>query len=346
MIEYFEKLDPLTKEYFYILSKEIPQFIYDYVDTDAMKRIDGVGCGCGTDYTKLYTKNFFYSNLRHSIGVALIIWNFTKDKKQTLAGLFHDISTPVFKHCVDFMNGDYEKQESTEELTTKMITESEEIMKLLKRDNILVEEVADYHKYPIADNDTPKLSADRLEYTLTHSICSRNIWSLEQIERFYKDITILKNEDNIEELGFKTLEIAEEFVDGAKKMWMNWVSNQDKLTLKFYATIMKKMSDKGLVTLKDLYTLSEKEMIEKIENCEVDNIANSFKNFRNATRIYESDEPAKDKFCISVKTKRRYIIPLVSDGVRIDKASQKAREIIEDYLSYETPKYAYLDFNV
>ncbi len=40
-------------------------------------------------------------------------------------------------------------------------------MNLLTRDNIRVEEVLDYHIYPIADNDTPKLSADRLEYALS-----------------------------------------------------------------------------------------------------------------------------------------------------------------------------------
>ena len=28
------------------------------------------------------------------------------------------------------------------------------------------EDVADYHRYPIADNDSPRLAADRLEYTL------------------------------------------------------------------------------------------------------------------------------------------------------------------------------------
>lgn len=352
MSKYFEKLDSLTKEYFNILSEDIPQFINDYVNTDAMQRIDRIGCACGSDYTKLHTKKFFYSNLRHSIAVALIIWNFTKDKKQTLAGLFHDISTPVFKHCIDFMNGDYEKQESTEELTVKMITNSEEIMQLLKRDNILVEEVSDCHKYSIADNDTPKLSADRLEYTLTHGICSHDIWSLEQIKRIYKDIIILTNEEKVEELGFKTLEIAEEFVKGAKNLWMEWISNVDKLTLKFYATIMKKMSDNGLVTVNDLYTLSEKEMIEKIENCNVDNISNSFKKFRESKEVFESEKPVEDKFCISAKTKRRYIIPLVAmnkekgAGVRINSVSEESKNIIEDYLNYETPKYVYLDFNI
>ena len=62
-------------------------------------------------------------------------------------GLFHDIVTPVFKHCVDFLNDDYMKQESTEDLTTKIISESKEIMSLLRRDNILLEEVDDYHKF-------------------------------------------------------------------------------------------------------------------------------------------------------------------------------------------------------
>ena len=145
MNEYFENLNETIKEYFKALSDEIPDFLYDYINTKPMQRIGKIGCGCGTDYTKIFNNKFFYSNLDHSIGVALIIWNFTKNKKQTIAGLFHDISTPVFKHCIDFMNGDHETQESTEELTTYMIKNSKEIMELLERDNIKVDEVDDYH---------------------------------------------------------------------------------------------------------------------------------------------------------------------------------------------------------
>ena len=37
-------------------------------------------------------------------------------------------------------------------------------------DNIKIEEVEDYHLYPIADNDTPKLSSDRLEYSLSNAL--------------------------------------------------------------------------------------------------------------------------------------------------------------------------------
>ena len=87
----------------------------------------------------------------HSIAVALIVWHFTHDKKQALAGLFHDIATPVFKHCVDYLNGDFMTQESTEDLTTEIIKNSKEIMSLLKRDGIKIEEVDNYHIYPIAE---------------------------------------------------------------------------------------------------------------------------------------------------------------------------------------------------
>ena len=132
MSNYLEKLDKTKKEYFKILSSEIPEFLEEYIETPEMQKQGKISMSCGTIYSKMYNQTW-YSSLDHSIGVALIIWNFTKDKKQTLAGLFHDIATPVFKHCIDFMKGDYEKQESTEELTTKIITKSKEIMDLLKR---------------------------------------------------------------------------------------------------------------------------------------------------------------------------------------------------------------------
>ena len=348
MSQYFENLNETIKEYFKVLSDEIPDFLYDYINTPEMQRIGKIGCACGLDYTKIFNNKFFYSNLEHSIGVALIVWNFTKDKKQTLAGLFHDIATPVFKHCIDFMNGDHETQESTEELTTSIIKNSREIMALLERDNIKIEEVDDYHIYPIADNDTPKLSADRLEYTLANGLYFKEIWDVEKIKKIYSNLEVQKNEENIEELGFKNKEIAEDFVDGASQLWPLWISNKDKLVMQFLADTVKKMSEKNFLTTKDLYTLSEQEVIEKIENCNDENISKCFKLFRNSTDIGESDEPVEDKYCISINAKRRYIVPLVENNnsyERINDISISAKEQIDTFLQHNTKKYAYLDFN-
>lgn len=81
MNEYLENLNETVKDYFKVLSTEIPDFLYDYINTPEMQRIGNIGCACGLDYTKIFNNKFFYSNLEHSIGVALIVWNFTKDKK-------------------------------------------------------------------------------------------------------------------------------------------------------------------------------------------------------------------------------------------------------------------------
>ena len=260
MKNYFEMLDKTIKEYFKILSDEIPDFLNEYINTKEMQKQSGISVSCGTYYTKLFDKMIWYSSLDHSIAVSLIVWNFTKDKKQTLAGLFHDIATPVFKHSIDFMNGDYEKQESTEELTTRIINESQEIMKLLKRDGIKVEEVDNYHIYPIADNDTPMLSADRLEYTLSNGLGVRKkVWNLNDIKEIYDNIEVKKNEQGIDELGFKDKTIAEKFVKGMRILSNSYIDNKTKLSMQFLADIMKNMSYKNLITKKDLYELSEKD---------------------------------------------------------------------------------------
>ena len=340
---------PELREYVEILSPEgIPEFLNDYIETPEMQRLKKVGVSCGTQFTDIYNHKFNVSNLEHSICVALIIWNFTKDKKQTLAGLFHDIATPTFKHCIDYMNGDHVKQESTEEKTTQIIKNSKQIMELLKRDNITVEEVNDYHIYPIADNDTPKLSADRLEYNFCNGMFfnSKNIFALEQIKRIYQNITILKNEEGTEELGFLNIEIATEFVKSGSKLWPMWYKNDNKITMQYIADTVKKMVENKELTIEDLYELSEDDVINKIETSKDLELAENFFKFRQATKVYESDEPIKNKYCINIPTKRRYIIPLVKTekgAKRIDEVSEEAKKAIEEYLTFEPKKYAYLD---
>ena len=73
-MNYYKNLNPEIKEYFHILSPTIPEWLWDYVNTEEMQRIGKISMNCGADYTKLFQVKYFYSNLEHSIGVALIIW--------------------------------------------------------------------------------------------------------------------------------------------------------------------------------------------------------------------------------------------------------------------------------
>ena len=348
MSKYLDNLNNEVKEYFSILSPIFPEWLLEYIDTPEMDRISKISLSCGTDYSKCFDVKYWYSNLEHSVGVALIIWNFTHDKKQTLAGLFHDIATPAFKHCIDFMNGDSETQESTEERTTDIIKNSKEIMALLNRDGIKLEEVNDYKLYPIADNNSPKLSADRFEYTFSSGLTFCRVWELDKIRKIYNNIVVTKNEDGIEELTFKDKEICEEYIHTASKLWPEWVSDKDRTVMQFLADMCKSMNNAGYLSVDDLYSLSEKEIINKFINCEDKYLSDSFIKFQNADIVYTSDKYIDDKYCIKVKAKTRYVNPLVltdNGPVRINEISEKANKDINDYI--DLPKggyYTYFDF--
>lgn len=349
MAKYLDTINPLLKNYYNILSEEFPEFLIEYIETPSMQKQDRISCSCGTYYSKMFNIDLWYSSLEHSIAVALIIWHFTHDKKQTLSGLFHDISTPVFKHCIDFMNNDYENQESTEDLTRKIILESKEIMNLLKRDKITIDEVADYHIYPIADNDTPMLSADRLEYTLSNGLGQvKKIWGLEEIEKIYSNIVIIKKDDGTPEMCFKDKEIAERFVEVMSELSILYMDDKRRFAMQFLADIMKRMSNLSIVSVEDLYQLSEKEIINKIKNCNDYNISECFKIWQNGLNIKVCKEKVQNKYCVNVKAKKRYIDPLVETNLgvkRLSDISTKAKDCINNCLNYTFDRYVYMDFD-
>lgn len=121
--------------------------------------------------------------------------------------MLHDGSSPVFSHVTDFKNKNYLEQVSIESLNTKMLKQDKQLLKLLKQDKILFDEISDYHQYSIADNDSPKLSADRLEYMFSTGMIMADIWSLDRINECYKNITILQNEEGDIPIGDYTISL-------------------------------------------------------------------------------------------------------------------------------------------
>ncbi len=341
MSKYYDNVSKEIKDYFKILEPDFPEWLNEYIDTKELLSQQYISITCGTIYSDLFESDFFFSSLDHSVAVALIVWHFTHDRKQTLSGLFHDIATPVFKHCVDFLNGDYMAQESTEDLTTEMIKNSKEIMTLLKRDKINVEEVDNYHLYPIADNDTPKLSADRLEYSLSNALFTYKLLDFESIKEIYDNIEIQSNEENEIELGFKTKKIARNFVKVTSRLSVIYREDRTRYSMQLLADILKRLSNENKISKKDLYELKESDVISIIENSKYNNIFNIWKN---AKKVKISKEEPKDVYYVHHGAKVRYIDPLFN-GKRISKCCKIANRFIENNLAYDMNNYVYLDFN-
>ena len=328
---YFNRISKFLREYFRILSPDIPEFLEEYIDTDEMQRIDGTSMNVGVQYSGLYKLVRDYSNLDHSVGVALIVWHFTKDKKATLAGLFHDIATPTFKHCIDFMNGDYETQESTEERTTDIINNSKKIMSLLERDGIKLEEINDYKLYPIADNDHPKLSADRLEYNFSGGFSLIDLWTLEDIKKCYDNMFVSKNEDGIDEIVFRDLDVCEFYIEKLSKLWPWWICDKDRCIMQFIADTCKEMNENGYLSINDLYTYSEDYVIDLILNHSNKRISNRFKQFMNIRTYYVTKDKLKNKYSVRIKSKKRYVNPLVYNKGRILDISSPSKKRFDEF---------------
>lgn len=340
-MKYIDSVDKRVLDYFNVLEPNFPEWLNDYIETKELLKQKYISVTCGKIYSNLFEIDFFFSSLEHSVAVALIVWHFTHDKKQTLSGLFHDIATPVFKHCVDFLNGDYMTQESTEDLTSKIIGSSKEIMDLLKRDNIKLEEVDDYHIYPVADNDTPKLSADRLEYSLSNALLTYKLSNIDDIKKIYNDVILDKDEEDTLELSFKSKATALEFAKITSKLSIIYRDDKTRYSMQLLADIIKKLNEDRLITKKDLYNMKELEVIEIIENSKYKDIFNIWKNAKN---IKVSKEKPENVYFVHHGAKIRYIDPLVNKK-RISSISEEAKEEIDKNLSYDMNNYVYLDFN-
>ena len=318
----------------FIYSNDFPDFISEISQTPAMLRLDDIGMNCGCEYTSfpLFKGLEKYSRYTHSVGVALIVWHFSHDMRQSTAGLLHDISSPAFAHVIDFMHGDYLTQESTENGTERIIAESVEIQQCLKKYGMKTSEVADYHLYPIADNDTPRLSADRLEYTIGN-IVNYRLASYEKAKELYDDLCVGINEENEQEIMFADRCKALEFAQLSMQCSRIYVSDEDRYSMQRLAELLKDCIVRGIISEEDLY-IGEKNVIEKLLGTEYS--ANEWNRFRNYSAIMRAGNSPDSRI---VYAKKRYINPFVKGYGRVSEIFQDYGILIRRYLS-ESQNYA------
>jgi len=305
-------------ELYEIYHDTIPDFLAWAAALPPMLRLKQVGMNCGCEYTRFpqFSGVQPYSRFQHSLGVGLIVWHFTGSEKQALAGLLHDVATPVFSHVVDFLNGDYLTQESTEADTQTIIQGSAGLQQLLVQRGLDTGDVADYHSYPIADNASPRLSADRLEYTL-HNAVNFGFATPEQIRALYADLAVGSNEAGGEELVFCSRESAEDFAFLALRCGQVYTCDADRYAMQMLSELLSEALQTGVISRQMLGT-TEPEVIGKLENsC----LEQQWRAFCGCSRIFTAEEPAEDGHWRKIFAKKRYIDPYVAGAGRVSQLS-------------------------
>lgn len=345
-----------------ILCPEFPPFLEKYLSLKILARLKDIGLLCGTDWTPLFKNRFYYSRFEHSVNCALIVWNWTHSKRETVAALLHDVSTPLFSHVIDFKNGDALKQESTEDKNAAMIHGDAELAAALEQDGLSAADVDDYHRFPICDNEVPRLSADRLEYMFPSGAALDKIFSLREVKRVYDDLTLCTNEDGMCEFAFKSEKTALLYFRKTLHIGYLLQHNEDKMAMQLLAHVVNLALECGAISESELYSMSEKKIIERWDAAllesqgragEGDNLQDAlhadflrhYKTFRNMKKITRGTRAIRNHFNVRLDVKRRYINPLVllddkHTNARLCSINAHAEKMRIDFLNYNDAPYA------
>ncbi len=301
-------------ELFDLYHPGIPSFLTELAAAPAMERLKHVGMNCGCEYTAFprFANSGTYSRFEHSLGVGLIVWHFTGDPAQAAAGLLHDIATPPFAHVVDFLRGDYLSQEATEVGTRERIDGSAELQAVLSKYGLTTEDVCDYHRYPIADNDSPRLSADRLEYSLGNAI-RWGFLTRKEIAAIYSDLRAGFNEDGEAELVFGSPALASIFARAALCCSKVYISDEDRYSMQALCELIRKALQAGALSPADLDG-TEPSLIAKLE---ASALSGEWRHFRTLNRILRANTPPDTRPWRQIPAKKRRIDPLVAGLGRV-----------------------------
>lgn len=289
----------------------IPSFLDKYLTVPSIQRLKKVGYFCGMDYASKDVYNFkeFISRYDHSLTVALLTYKYTNDILATIAALIHDIATPCFAHVIDYMNKDYEKQESTEEYTEKIIKGDKLLLAYLKADGINPDDIINFKKYSIVDLDRPKLCADRIDGIILTSISwTKNIDS-ETILAILKSIEVYLNEDGEYEFGFNDKETTLKVLELNSLIDLECHTNYDSYMMELLARITKESIDYNIINYNDLFYLEEDYLFNLLNNCNNEKIKELLDKFYHIKKN-EIENTNIDNL------KKKNINPLVN-GVRI-----------------------------
>ena len=208
----------------------------------------------------------------------------------------------------------------------------------MKRDWILEDEVNDYQIYPIADNKSPQLSADRFEYTFSNAIFTYEFIPLHDMIDIYNDVYIWKDENWVDELSFSNLEHAKKFVNFMCKNSKIYILDKTRYSMQFVAEMIKYLHEKWLLNKEELYTLKEKEIFDILENTDM---KENFHKRKEAKQVVVSENRPEDVFYINLKSKIRYINPLVN-WKRIYDIDEESKKLIDEVKNYDMSKYVYI----
>ncbi len=156
------------------------QLIIDLINSQPMQRLKKIHQYGPSHYVKPHIvykgkHQNDYTRFEHSIGVFVLLRMFKSPFKIQVAGLLHDISHTAFSHVADFVfendTNKTNKHEAYQDIILKHFLIKHGIAQILAEYDLSVDDVVpnNIEQFNLLKNESGKICADRLEYTLKGS---------------------------------------------------------------------------------------------------------------------------------------------------------------------------------
>ena len=315
--------------------------ILELIKCPALKRLKDIDQGgYGPLFAKPYKQvgQFGHNRFTHSVGVYLLLKKYGAPLEEQIAGLIHDVSHSAFSHCIDYIvdNGNGKEQNHQDNLHDSFVKKTA-IPKILKKHGFNINYILDDKNFPLKENKSPNLCADRIDFSLRDAITFKEISQKEAQEIL--DGLIIENNNWV----FKNFRLANKYAKLYLKINKIYYAGIASATM--FVTVgncIKYALQKKYIKPSDLYT-TDKIVIAKIKkNLNKDEKLNLFWRRMNDKNSVSKNATNYDKqiFC-----KSRIVDPLFMDKGKIKKLSQaksKWGKIVKQELK---PKQYFLKYN-
>jgi uncharacterized protein len=139
--------------------------LLDLLQTDALQRLGQV---MQHGISGLIGLTSPVSRLDHSLGAMLLVRRLGGDLPEQIAALLHDVSHTAFSHVIDYVVDDHDGQSYHDKKKSAYVAETA-VPHILTRYGYNWQELIHEENFPLLEQPSPHLCADRLDYFLRDS---------------------------------------------------------------------------------------------------------------------------------------------------------------------------------
>jgi HD superfamily phosphohydrolase len=139
--------------------------LLDLMGTTAMQRLKGV---LQHGITGLIGVTRATSRFEHSLGVMILVQRFGAPIEEQIAAMLHDVSHTAFSHVIDYVFNEHNSQSYHEQMKEEYVAGTD-IPAVLAKHGYNWRDFLEEDNFPLLEQPSPALCADRLDYFLRDS---------------------------------------------------------------------------------------------------------------------------------------------------------------------------------